>query len=311
MIILIGVSLLVSCGKIVSVDKEFEGHTKTTDQFYDMSYDEVKDSYRVLWSSMEVNEGRNYSLKEHVRKIKSFKRRYQKIEKATNVPWYIVGIIHGMESNYNFKTHLHNGDSLKRQTVNVPAGRPLGKSGPFSWEESAVDALKMKNYHKIGFWKDITRVGYVFERYNGFGYRYRGINSPYLWSFTKHYTKGKYRYDGLYDSNYVSLQAGAMAILKYGSEEGAFDFEDLGAFIGKTCGVKSIKDESIRLRDEPHPRANILIELLDIDIVRVESVHHDGNWFGVAIEVEDEIYGEDVDNPAYIWKDQLNCEIDL
>jgi hypothetical protein len=58
------------------------------------------------------------------------------------------------------------------------------------------------------------------ERYNGFGYRGRGQGTtppkrtPYLWSFTNHYVKGKFVRDSVFDPNAVSRQAGAAAILQ-------------------------------------------------------------------------------------------------
>jgi hypothetical protein len=65
-------------------------------------------------------------------------------------------------------------------------------------------------------WTDWSVPGmlYRFERYNGFGYRSRGINSPYLWSYSNQYKKGKFTGDGKYDPNAVSKQCGAVVLLK-------------------------------------------------------------------------------------------------
>ena len=52
------------------------------------------------------------------------------------------------------------------------------------------------------------------EANNGFGYRRKGINTPYLWSFTNHYRKGKYIADGKYSTEAVSKQVGAAILLK-------------------------------------------------------------------------------------------------
>ena len=38
--------------------------------------------------------------------------RYEQVQNATGVPWYVVAIIHNMEASQNFKRHLHNGDPL-------------------------------------------------------------------------------------------------------------------------------------------------------------------------------------------------------
>jgi hypothetical protein len=52
------------------------------------------------------------------------------------------------------------------------------------------------------------------EAYNGWGYVKKGINSPYLWSGTNHYTSGKYVRDGVFDPRAVSKQLGAVCMLK-------------------------------------------------------------------------------------------------
>jgi hypothetical protein len=57
------------------------------------------------------------------------------------------------------------------------------------------------------------------ERYNGFGYRPKGIHSPYLWSFSNHYTKGKFTADGHFDGDAVSKQIGAAVLLRRMSEQ--------------------------------------------------------------------------------------------
>jgi lysozyme family protein len=55
---------------------------------------------------------------------------------------------------------------------------------------------------------------YELEKYNGFGYRAHGINSPYLWSYSNEYHAGKFVSDGVYSPAAASGQAGAMPIFK-------------------------------------------------------------------------------------------------
>ena len=50
------------------------------------------------------------------------------------------------------------------------------------------------------------------ERYNGLGYRRRGRPSPYLWSYSGHYDKGKYVADGRFDPDAESKQCGGAAL---------------------------------------------------------------------------------------------------
>ena len=153
------------------------------------------------------------------RRIIANKKRYQKVsailQKRHNnyIPWQFIGVIHMMESNCNFGTHLHNGDSLQARTRQVPAGRPRTGSPPFTWEESAVDALVMKKFDEEDKWT-MEKICYNLERYNGWGYVNRGIPSPYLWSGSNIYTRGKYVRDGVFDANEVSQQVGALVLLK-------------------------------------------------------------------------------------------------
>lgn len=127
--------------------------------------------------------------------------------------WWLVALIHEMECTQNFHCHLHNGDPLTAKTVHVPAGRPLGDP-PFTFLESAVDAIQMKGADRITDWS-IGNVLYFLEGFNGYGYsRYMGINSPYLWSGCNHYTCGKYVADGKYDPKAVSSQIGIALMMK-------------------------------------------------------------------------------------------------
>lgn len=162
------------------------------------------------------------------------KARYEKIGNKLGVPWDFIGCLHNLESGGNFKTHLHNGDPLTRRTRLVPAGRPKVGNPPFTWEESALDALTMKNFHKIGDWP-LSRIAYEAERYNGFGYRRAGRpNSPYVWSGTNHYTRGKYVADGKYSASAVSQQIGLIPLL--------LTIRDL-----EKTTIKDIKTESRKL----------------------------------------------------------------
>jgi lysozyme family protein len=121
--------------------------------------------------------------------------------------------VHGLEGNFNFETHLHNGDPLTARTVQVPKGRPVAGEPPFKWEESAEDALRLKGFDKETDWS-IPAMLYRFERYNGMGYRQFQLPSPYLWSFSDLYEKGKYASDGKFDPALVSKQCRAAVMLK-------------------------------------------------------------------------------------------------
>jgi peptidoglycan hydrolase-like protein with peptidoglycan-binding domain len=124
-----------------------------------------------------------------------------------------VGLIHQMESDRDFNTHLHNGDPLTARTSNEPIGHPSGGNPPFMWPESAADAIHYDKLDQVPQWT-YERVAYELERFNGFRSRTEHhINTPYLWSGTTHYERGKFVRDNVWNDNFVSKQLGAMPIL--------------------------------------------------------------------------------------------------
>ena len=147
----------------------------------------------------------------YVSRAKKFKDTYQDVGASLGIPWYFIGILHGMQCGFDFGTHLHNGDPLSARTVHEPSHRPTGGNPAFTWRDSARDVLVFKGYNHETDWS-VPRMLFLFEKYNGFGYRGLGIPSPYLWSFSNLYVKGKYVADHEFDPNAVSK--GAAVILK-------------------------------------------------------------------------------------------------
>lgn len=136
---------------------------------------------------------------------------YRKVEAASKIPWKVVACIHSLEASCNFGRHLHNGDPLTNRTVHIPINRPKAGNPPFQWFESAIDALNDR--HRPNQW-GIGEILVFCEAYNGFGYRARGLSSPYLWSMTNQYEKGLFGSDGNFDAQAVSKNIGAAALLK-------------------------------------------------------------------------------------------------
>jgi hypothetical protein len=102
--------------------------------------------------------------------------RYLEVEEETGVNANLVGAIHQLESGRNFKTHLHNGDSLLRKTRRSPAGRPLGKP-PFTWLNSAIDAVK---YTALTTSDSKAGQCQASVKYNGLGYERKGVVSKQI-----------------------------------------------------------------------------------------------------------------------------------
>ncbi|PZM84281.1 MAG: hypothetical protein DKT66_06505 [Candidatus Melainabacteria bacterium] len=187
----------------------------------------LKPEYDQLFSTCKVKAGKVAAVQKEANLLIKNKGRYVSVSNMTNVPWYVIGILHGLESSYSFVKHLHNGDPLSARTVRQPAGRPIKWNPPSTWESSATDAVLFKNFDK---WSDWTVAGllFKFESYNGFGYRAASVNikSPYLWSFSTHYSAGKYASDGVFDRNLVSQQCGAAVLLAALSELGAVSIQE-------------------------------------------------------------------------------------
>jgi lysozyme family protein len=178
----------------------------------------MSQDYDTLFASAHIRDSDRPELTRAARFITSdrAKQVYKNVETDTKVPWFMVAAIHYREANLNFMGHLHNGDPLLLRTVHVPANRPPapwptpGLSLQDLWRTSAKDALR--RFPTVDKWT-VPSVCFFLEGYNGFGCRDNGINSPYLWNFTQHYTRGGFPRDHFFSKDYVSRQAGLMAVL--------------------------------------------------------------------------------------------------
>ncbi len=181
----------------------------------------LKQEYIRLWKSAVIKPEWVSSAKKAADRIQRHMDRYEDVERVSLCPWWLIGMIHKMESGCDFTTHLHNGDPLSARTVQVPRGRPKTGNPPFTWETSAIDAL---GYDGMGLGQKpvLSTILEKLERYNGWGYRryHPDTKSPYVWSGTSVYVKGKYVADGKWDPEAVSKQVGCAAILKVFEERG-------------------------------------------------------------------------------------------
>jgi lysozyme family protein len=144
-------------------------------------------------------------------RLYSAKARYRNVEAGSGVPWAVIAVIHERESSQSWLASLAQGDPWNRVSIHVPRGR-----GPFqSWEEAAIDALKNCAPY-LSRWEDWSIGGALcaFDGYNGEGYWYRGLPSPYIWASTDQYHRGKYIADGHFDPDAVDHQIGCAALLQ-------------------------------------------------------------------------------------------------
>ncbi len=185
--------------------------------------------YRDLYQSCEILPQKFEEVDDTVEKLLSNKDHYEAVSDMTNAPWYFIAAIHNMESGQDFSCHLHNGDPLDARTVHVPEGRPKKGTPPFTWEESAFDALRLRGVSRVREWS-LERVLYELEGYNGWGYRlyHPHVLSPYLWSFSNHYKSGKYTADGRWSDAAKSKQCGAAVIIRRLEERGEILLNESG-----------------------------------------------------------------------------------
>jgi lysozyme family protein len=173
----------------------------------------LKSEYEMLYASCQIRPEHKGEVAWHRQKLLQYRACYESVAAKTGAPWWFIGIVHALEASFNFNGHLHNGDPLSGRTIQVPRGRPPVWNPPNDWESSAIDAINYQRFGGLTDW-DLASALYRWESYNGWGYHPKGIHSPYLWSFSNHYTKGKFVQDGKYDPDAVSRQCGAAVMLR-------------------------------------------------------------------------------------------------
>lgn len=141
---------------------------------------------------------------------------YKEIARRTGIPSELIAAIHYRESGCNFSTYLHNGDPLGKPTTHVPEGIYFD-----NFVDAAVDALWGKVYLRERYEltsdsNDMAAMMAFAEAYNGLGYYnyHDDTLSPYVYSGTNVYKKGKYVSDGKYSPETIDAQPGVFLLLK-------------------------------------------------------------------------------------------------
>ena len=162
-----------------------------------------KETYQSNFDSAKTNN--EAEAKKIALKIISNQSRYSNIASRTNVPYYVIGIIHNREGNMVFDVDLKDGTKLSK----------LGYSNDY-FDSFAEKALNEKFENGPYNFNSIPSILKAIEAYNGFGYTKDSvnINAPYLWSGTDKYTSGKFTSDGNYESDATDKQMGAVPIIK-------------------------------------------------------------------------------------------------
>ncbi len=189
----------------------------------------LSSEYAKMFATLTVRPEHSETANWYTSMITKSRPRYEGVSNDTGVPWHFIAVVHALESSCNFRAHLHNGDfPLTSRTRQVPSHRPTIWLPPADWESSARDALKLLGFTGQKDWS-LERTLYRLEAYNGLGYRPYGVATPYLWSFSNHYDRGKYVGDGKWSATARSQQCGAAVMMKLLHDAGQVDLLDKGS----------------------------------------------------------------------------------
>ncbi len=170
------------------------------------------------WEAANLRPQDSIRLDKAVALYQRLKPRYEAIQamRPNGVPAPILFCLHYRESDNDFTCHFHEGSPLAHRTRDEPKGRLIHPDPPYTWQQSAEDAYyvcERPPLDKIN-WSNLQAALDKMESFNGYGYRRHGIDSPYLWSGTNLYSRGKFPSDGRFDPLAVDRQLGCVAILK-------------------------------------------------------------------------------------------------
>ncbi len=189
-------------------------HRPTSDKKMTAVYD--KHAKVVDKLKYKLHGTQSSDLKSFYKNWQKNKARYQAVAAKTGIPAELIAALHWRESTANFNTYLHQGDPLGKKAVHVPRNIPLFHK----WEDAAVHALTMKRsiQKKLGITAnttDMAAIATFAEYYNGLGYHNRGSSSPYVYSGTDQYKRGKYVADGRYSKTHRDNQLGVVPMIMY------------------------------------------------------------------------------------------------
>lgn len=136
--------------------------------------------------------------------------RFDEVYAEIGVPQVVQAVICERENGCDFTKSPAQGDPWNRVSTHVPRGR-----GPFkSWKDAAIDAWTVcDELVKLSVPKwTMAYACWKLEGYNGFGYRARGLRTPYVLGGTNLQQPGKFIADGQFDRVHMDGQLGALPI---------------------------------------------------------------------------------------------------
>ena len=97
----------------------------------------MRGSYLDLWNTAKVLGNWSNETKQAVDAIVANRSRYEEVQNKTGVPWYIVAVLHSLESSRDFGSWLANGDPPSPPSASI--GLELGGLDEFgSWSRAEI-----------------------------------------------------------------------------------------------------------------------------------------------------------------------------
>lgn len=177
----------------------------------------LEPEYARLASIATIKPSREHELEQACISLLRSKALYQRVEQLSHVPAAALMALAMREMSGNTRCYLGNGQRLTMRTTIVPKGR-----GPFpntddGFIAGCLDALAIDRldqvYKMAGAWS-VARFCYESEEWNGWGYRARGIPSPYVFGGTTVQKAGKYVADHVYSATTMDPQLGTLALVQ-------------------------------------------------------------------------------------------------
>lgn len=181
-----------------------------------ITFNKLKPNYDALIASATILDSVRVELGQTCLRLLRDKATYVEVAEATTVPAAVLMAWAEREMSGNLKCYLGNGDPLNERTKHVPKNRgPF--TGPHAFLHGCFDALSLDGMTAVarqaGGWST-SRFCYETESWNGWGYRYHGIPSPYLFGGTSVQKAGKFTEDNEFSPGVWDRQLGVLAIIQ-------------------------------------------------------------------------------------------------
>lgn len=173
------------------------------------AFELIGPQYRQMFAAMEYKPGYERAAQKVAQRVYHDMPVYSAAAKACNVPAIFIMCANERESDGWLGAYLGNGQPWNRITTEVPPNR-----GPFkNFIAGCVDAVHLEglNLLNLSDWT-VSRLLYKLTSFNGWGYYYHSIPSPYIWAGSTIQKPGKYVRDGVLDLTVMDPQLGAALV---------------------------------------------------------------------------------------------------